>query len=262
MPEKPNPCNLKLVVLCDPEDESCCVWRHNLGPEDARQKLDELRNEGLFAFTVDQRSHHAGKASRYNPLVMREHPRVRHRAKPVSGEDTALGACGIQVRFDGTIVSACRGLDGGITTFINLARALKSSDPRAAQFLDGWDSLDAGARRDPSAADVLCERIGIVPRELLHKVAVMTAELCGNLAATKAALALPEIVGAAIDSALAVEGQKDRKMLFRHSGFLPVPRGATSNVNQLGSTACDPSYKSFEQEILEVETMDGENHSA
>lgn len=61
MPERPNPCNLKLVVLCDPEDESCCVWRHNLSPEDARQKLDELRNEGLFAFTVDQRSHHAGK---------------------------------------------------------------------------------------------------------------------------------------------------------------------------------------------------------
>jgi hypothetical protein len=35
MPEKPNPCNLKLVILPVEEDDSCCVWSHNLSAEDA-----------------------------------------------------------------------------------------------------------------------------------------------------------------------------------------------------------------------------------
>ena len=58
MSEKPNPCNLKLVILFDPRDESCCVFSHNLSVEDANQELYELRHEGLFAFAVDQRSRH------------------------------------------------------------------------------------------------------------------------------------------------------------------------------------------------------------
>jgi hypothetical protein len=58
MSEKPNPCNLKLVMLFDPRDESCSVFSHNLSAEDASQELDELRHEGLFAFAVDQRSRH------------------------------------------------------------------------------------------------------------------------------------------------------------------------------------------------------------
>jgi len=53
-----NPRNLKLVMLFDPRDESYSICSHNLRAEGARQKLDELRDEGLFAFTVGQPSHH------------------------------------------------------------------------------------------------------------------------------------------------------------------------------------------------------------
>jgi hypothetical protein len=59
MSEKPNPCNLKLVMLFDPRDESYSICSHNLSAEDARQKLDELRDEGLFAVIRDQPLHHA-----------------------------------------------------------------------------------------------------------------------------------------------------------------------------------------------------------
>ena len=59
MSEKPNPCRLELVLLFDPRDESYSIWSHNLSAEDARRKLNELGEEGLFAFTVDQPSHHA-----------------------------------------------------------------------------------------------------------------------------------------------------------------------------------------------------------
>ena len=58
MSENPNPCDLKLVILFDPRDESCSVFSHNLTIEDASQALDELRHEGLFAFAVDQRFRH------------------------------------------------------------------------------------------------------------------------------------------------------------------------------------------------------------
>src|SRR6516225_7120094 len=76
MPTKPQPTNpqLKLEVVHARKDESsqpeagdplrparrvCGVFSHNLSEEDASQELDQLRHEGLFAFTVDQGSHHA-----------------------------------------------------------------------------------------------------------------------------------------------------------------------------------------------------------
>lgn len=59
MSEKPNPYHLELVLLFDPRDESYSICSHNLSAEDARRKLNELGEEGLFAFTVDQPSHHA-----------------------------------------------------------------------------------------------------------------------------------------------------------------------------------------------------------
>jgi len=58
MPEKPNPRELRMVILFDPQDESCSICSHNLTAEDASQKLDELGDEGLLAVTLDQPSHH------------------------------------------------------------------------------------------------------------------------------------------------------------------------------------------------------------
>jgi hypothetical protein len=61
MSEKPNRSNLKLVILFDERDESRCVFSHNLSAEDASQEVDQLRAEGPFAFSVDQRSRHAAE---------------------------------------------------------------------------------------------------------------------------------------------------------------------------------------------------------
>jgi hypothetical protein len=65
--------------------------------------------------------------------------------------------------FDGTIACACRGLGGGIGTFVNLARAADPQDPTIARFLPAWDGLDAPAQQDPTAADELCKAIGASP---------------------------------------------------------------------------------------------------
>src|SRR5207302_7179565 len=49
---------LKLVMLFDRRNQTCCICSHNLDAEDASQEVAELRRDGLRAFTVDQRSRH------------------------------------------------------------------------------------------------------------------------------------------------------------------------------------------------------------
>ena len=49
---------LKLVMLFDRRNQTCCVCSHNLDAEDASQEVAELRRDGLTAITVDQRSRH------------------------------------------------------------------------------------------------------------------------------------------------------------------------------------------------------------
>ncbi len=50
--------SLKLVILFDSRNQTCCVCNHNLTSEEASEELNELRRDGLPAFTVDQRSRH------------------------------------------------------------------------------------------------------------------------------------------------------------------------------------------------------------
>lgn len=54
----PKTSRLKLVMLLDRRNRTCCVCSHNLDVEDASQEVTELRRDGLAAFTVDQRSRH------------------------------------------------------------------------------------------------------------------------------------------------------------------------------------------------------------
>jgi hypothetical protein len=49
---------LKLVMLFDRRNLTCCVCSHNLDAEDASGEVVELRRDGLPAFTVNQRSRH------------------------------------------------------------------------------------------------------------------------------------------------------------------------------------------------------------
>ncbi len=49
---------LKLVMLFDSRKQTYCVCSHNLTAEEAAQELEELRRDGLPAFTVEQRSRH------------------------------------------------------------------------------------------------------------------------------------------------------------------------------------------------------------
>jgi hypothetical protein len=54
----PKTSGLKLVMIFDRRNRTCCVCSHNLDAEDASQEVTELRRDGMAGFTADQRSRH------------------------------------------------------------------------------------------------------------------------------------------------------------------------------------------------------------
>jgi hypothetical protein len=129
----------------------------------------------------------------------------------------------VQPAFDGMIGSACN-LGISREAFIEMARFARTSDPRAARFLDSWDALSASEQQLRGAADAVCMRIGLAPIDLLTVVmdVGIRFSICG--AQIKAAMALSSIVERSIETALTPEGVADRKMLFQHAGFLPITK--------------------------------------
>jgi hypothetical protein len=139
------------------------------------------------------------------------------------------GARDEQATFGGTIASACdSGI--GIDNFIAMVRLARASEPSAARFLDAWDALGVCGQKSGTTADAICEQLGIVPLELLKAVAGATIRYSAYTAQILAAVALPSIVERSIEVALTPKGTADRKMLFRHCGFLPTPAGSPTNI--------------------------------
>jgi hypothetical protein len=64
--------NLKLVMLFDSRNETYCICSHNLTDEEASQESDELRRDGLPAFTVNQRSRHTAEDAEVCPACRTE----------------------------------------------------------------------------------------------------------------------------------------------------------------------------------------------
>jgi hypothetical protein len=146
-----------------------------------------------------------------------------------------------QTVFEGTISSACD-FGIGIDNFIAMTRLARRSDPRAARFMDAWDALAADEQQSGKTADAVCEQLGLDALEVLRAVADTTIRFSMYSAQIAAAVALPSVVGRSIEVALTDKGIADRKMQFQHSGFLPTPSGAQTNIAimqnaQLNATA-------------------------
>ena len=138
-------------------------------------------------------------------------------------------ADGSKGKFESTIASACE-LGIGIDNFIAMTRLARASDPKAAQFLDAWDGLSDCEQRSGRTADTVCEQIGLAPLELLKVVAEAAYRFSMYAVRLAAAVALPSVVERSIEVALTDKGISDRKMLFQHTGFLPMRPGAQTNI--------------------------------
>ena len=155
--------------------------------------------------------------------------KARRSGEPIGSENGKLSARDVQRAFDGTIASACA-LGISLEDFLEMVRLARTSDPRAARFLEAWETLDASEQQSSGAADAVCGQIGLNPAELLRTVAHEAINFSKCVAETVTALALPSVVACSVRMALTDEGTADRKMLFQHTGFLPTPRGWRTNV--------------------------------
>jgi hypothetical protein len=144
-----------------------------------------------------------------------------------------------QPKFE-TIASAC-GLGIGLDNFIAMTRLARTSDSRAARFLDAWDALEVSEQLSAAAADAVCEQIGLAPLDLLKAVADATIRFAMYTARLRAAVAMPSIVERSIEVALTDQGVADRKMQLQHSGFLPTPAGSQTNIAIMQSNAPQPA---------------------
>lgn len=78
----------------------------------------------------------------------------------------------------------------------------------------------------------------IEPAVFLGDLTRVAHQVGGARAATLASIALPKVVQASVKAARSVKsGAKDREMLFKITGALPTPKGASIIVNTHGASA-------------------------
>jgi hypothetical protein len=132
--------------------------------------------------------------------------------------------------FNGTIASACESTGITLEQLFEMMRWARDSDLRIAELLDSWDALDPSEQQNSGSAEVIRQRLGLAPVELLRIVADVACRVAMYQAQIIAALALPSVVERSNETALTDEGIADRKMLFQHSGFLPTPKGSQTTI--------------------------------
>jgi hypothetical protein len=107
-----------------------------------------------------------------------------------------------------------------------------SADPIAKAYLKRYDSLPARMQK-LAPVEAICVAEGIDTTKFFGIIAESVLTQTRFTSQLMAAAAQPSVVEATITSALQADGDKDRKMLHQHDGFLPVPK--TQFVNMPGA---------------------------
>lgn len=154
---------------------------------------------------------------------------------PASGNGKPA-AHGIQPRFDGTIASACESVGISLKKMIEMLRWATESDPRVAQFLDGWDALDPSERRATGTVESLRRRAGLQHLELIKIAADVMCRLATYETRIIVAVSHPLVVQKTIDLALDDSARpKDslaaQIVLHKATGFLPMPKGSQTIIS-------------------------------
>jgi hypothetical protein len=116
---------------------------------------------------------------------------------------------------------------GSKRRFIEYARLSDDKDVRT--LVKTWDGVSPSDRQVLSISD-LCAATGLRFSKLLGEVTAQAFEHNSDVSRLIAAVNQPRVVQASIRSAtrLGPDGVKDRQMLLAHSGFLPVPKSAST----------------------------------
>ena len=122
----------------------------------------------------------------------------------------------------------------GRRQFMELARLAVKLDPKLAPILEDWDRMKPSLR-NATSLDALCEAHDVDPAHFISAVGEAAMRSGDNACIIIVALNMPAIIAVSVKRALTPDGVKDRKMLFEHAGFLPVP--ANREVRMLNRAA-------------------------
>jgi len=141
---------------------------------------------------------------------------------------------------------------------MQLAHLARELDPNLASIVADWDRMTSSLQ-NAADLDALCEAHGVDPAHFIGVVGEAQLRFRSNVSILVAALNLPAVVAASVRAAKKKTGVADRKMLFQHVGFLPVPRGKQlrmlnhAAVKAEVNKGCGDPLPSFEATVAEIE---------
>ena len=125
--------------------------------------------------------------------------------------------------------TAPRAKDGGITRALIFLRG--SSEPDAKKFLAVYDQIPI-TQRHLLPIEAYCAASALTTKRLLELVTGACFEQSSATTALLAKASHPNVVAATVRNALmwGKDGVRDREMLHKHAGFIPVPKTNVLNV--------------------------------
>jgi len=141
---------------------------------------------------------------------------------------------------------------------MELARLAVQSDAKLAPIIADWDRMKPPLQNAVDL-DALCEARGVAPAHFIAVVGEAEAKFRDTISIFIAAFNMPDVIAASVRAAKKKTGVADRKMLFQHVGFLPVPRGKQlrmlnhAAVKAEVNKGCGDPLPSFEATVAEIE---------
>lgn len=156
---------------------------------------------------------------------------------------------------------ALRYLPGGKKRFLEFVKlAVLNGDPAAKVWWAAYADLTTHQRLRVSFDDI-CEAVDVKPSMLMAAIVGHGMEAAADVGTLIAAAFHPQVVQAAGESALRIDGEhaeialEDRKNLLMARGFLPVPKGtavhvhASANAQAAAASSSEPSVPKFAQDM-------------
>lgn len=143
---------------------------------------------------------------------------------------------------------------------MQMAKLAPQIEPELACIVDDWENLNAKGKQKRSVEDI-CAAHNIDPLHFFAVVNEAAMKFRDNATLLIASMNMPALVQTSAQVGLTQEGWRDRKMMFEHSGFVPIPQGTRINIlNQNSAKAAaqadanvERGLPSFERSISDME---------
>lgn len=146
---------------------------------------------------------------------------------------------------------------------MELAHLAGELDPRIVPVIEDWDRMKPPLQNAVDL-DALCEAHGVDPAHFISVVGEAEMRFGDNASVLIAAISMPAIVERCVHYAKKKKGFKDRELLMKHAGFLPLPKG--SHVSALNyaairaevNTNIGEPLPTFEETIADYDELIGD----